>query len=445
MNAKLRLAGSLPLFALCVATSGRMIAADGLPIKNDPPRLLFSEQPAILVLIDGDPVYRAVKGTDLQRVINTKPFIIRDTAGIHYLKVLDGWMQAYMLTGIWSVAGVPPHGAEQAFQQAVAAKTVDPLDGASPDNPVETPKLDGGAPPAIFISTKPADLIVTNGPPRFAALDGTSLEFVENTTANVFKESTDDELYVLTSGRWFSAWTTDGPWQFVPSSELPADIAAVPDRSPKATVKASIAGTTQARDALIANAVPQMAKIDRHQTKLMPPIVDGSPKLQPIDGTGLSYVVNSPTPIIASNPPTEYYALEDGVWFVGASIGGAPGSWTVASSVPPAVYTIPPSSPLHYVTYVRVYDATADEVSVGYTPGYLGTVVGDGVVVYGTGYQYPPWIGTHWIGRPMTYGLGADMTYEPSSGWSFGFGFGWNARRRAAPVKNIYDRWRSAP
>ena len=119
------------------------------------------------------------------------------------MKVFDGWMEAYGLTGMWSVAGVPPRGGEQALQQAVASKTVDLLDGATPGRPGDTPKLDEGAGPTVFISTEPAELIVTDGPPRFATVEGTSLEYVENTTANVFKEPTDDELYVLASGRWF--------------------------------------------------------------------------------------------------------------------------------------------------------------------------------------------------------------------------------------------------
>ena len=38
------------------------------------------------------------------------------------------------------------------------------------------------------------------------------------------------------------------------------------------------------------------------------------------------------------------------------------------------IYTIPANSPLHYVTYVRVYGSTNEEVYVGYTPGYYGTV-----------------------------------------------------------------------
>jgi hypothetical protein len=46
-----------------------------------------------------------------------------------------------------------------------------------------------------------------------------------NTTTTVFKEPTDDELYVLVMDRWFRAWTTDGPWQFVPAERLPSDIA----------------------------------------------------------------------------------------------------------------------------------------------------------------------------------------------------------------------------
>jgi hypothetical protein len=219
-----------------------LIAQSASPIKNDLPTLLFAEQSALLVLIDGEPVYRPIQGSDLERIINTKPFIVRDTAGIHYMKLLDGWMEAYMLRGNWSVAGVPPRGADQALQQAVAARTVKLLNGATPGKPSDTPTLDDDTAPAIVISTEPAELIVTDGPPRFAAVEGTRLQYVANTTATVFKEPTDDELYVLTAGRWFRAWTFDGPWEFVPGRELPADIAAIPDNSPllrRSTAKAA--------------------------------------------------------------------------------------------------------------------------------------------------------------------------------------------------------------
>ena len=122
--------------------------------------------------------------------------------------------------------------------------------------------------------------------------------------------------------------------------------------------------------------------------------------------------------------PTSWYAVENGVWFTAAAPAGP---WAVATSVPSVIYTIPPSSPVHYVTYVKVYQSTPTTVTTGYTPGYYGTVVSNGTVVYGTGYAYPPYVGsTVWYGPPITYGSGVGITYTPWTGWTYGFGMGWS-------------------
>jgi hypothetical protein len=93
--------------------------------------------------------------------------------------------------------------------------------------------------------------------------------------------------------------------------------------------------------------------------------------------------------------------------------------------VPDAIYTIPAASPLHYVTYVRVYQATPQYVYVGYTPGYMGTVVSpSGTVVYGTGYSYSPWIGNVWYPAPVTYTVAAAPVYNAAVGFTFGFAVG---------------------
>lgn len=64
---------------------------------------------------------------------------------------------------------------------------------------------------------------------------------------------------------------------------------------------------------------------------------------------------------------------------------------------------------MHHVTYVRIYETTREVVKIGYTPGYTGTVVTpEGVVVRGTGYVYPPWIGSAYYPSPATYGVAAD-------------------------------------
>ena len=71
-----------------------------------------------------------------------------------------------------------------------------------------------------------------------------------------------------------------------------------------------------------------------------------------------------------------------------------------------------------------MYDATPTVVYVGYTPGYQGAIIYNGVVVYGTGYYYTPWIGTYWYGPPVTYGFGLAIGYSPWTGWAYGFGYG---------------------
>jgi hypothetical protein len=114
-----------------------------------------------------------------------------------------------------------------------------------------------------------------------------------------------------------------------------------------------------------------------------------------------------------------YYALKDGVWFAAPAPSGP---WIVATTVPAAIYTIPVNSPLHYVTYVQVYASTPQTVYVGYTPGYYGTVVApSSVVVYGTGYVYPPvYVGTYWYPPPATYGYGAGFGWGAVTGFAFG-------------------------
>ena len=131
----------------------------------------------------------------------------------------------------------------------------------------------------------------------FVPIAGTHLLYVANTTGNVFKLLTDQRTYVLISGRWFRAPSLDGPWQFVPADHLPPDFANIPDTSPKENVKASVPGTQQATEALIANSIPESTKVPRN-TQMQNPQIDGPPRFQPIAGTPLYYVVNSGTPII---------------------------------------------------------------------------------------------------------------------------------------------------
>src|SRR5216683_1142929 len=227
-------------------------------------------------------------------------------------------------------------------------------------------------------------------------------------------------IYGWLSNRSPIRWTCSRAWVRMRTalSRRSGDFGRIPDDSPKENVKASVPGTHQAEEAVIANEIPQTATVKRSgTTPNPPPTIDGPPKLEAIEDTPLQAVANASAPIIRADDG-QYYLVQNGLWFVSDSPNGP---WVVAASVPPSIYSIPPSSRLHYATYVYVYGSTPDVVYTGYTPGYLGVeIVPAGVVVYGTGYHYRPWIGGYWYPAPYTYGFGWGLAFTPWCGWSYG-------------------------
>jgi hypothetical protein len=394
--------------------------AKSVPVQNPVPQFVFSQTPAVLVTIDGDPAWRSVEGTSYQRVLNTRPLLLRDGSGTIYFHLFDGFLKASGLAGPWTAVTAVPPGIAKATADLGKSGAVDLMEGPTDEKTGKKPSLASGT-PGVIVVTQPTELIVTDGSADLETLQGTDLLYVKNTDANVFLDLTDQQTYVLVSGRWFKAPGFKGPWQYIAASDLPAGFTKIPDDSPKENVKASIPGTTQAKEALIATQIPQTAQVDRAKASYTPQL-PGTPDIKPIDGTQLKYVVNSSVPLIQV-PGGAWFALQKAVWFTAPTLQGP---WSVTAAVPSEIYSIPPSSPIYYATYVRIYDATPTTVTVGYLPGYTGAYVADGTVVYGTGYAYTPYIGTTvWYGAPVTYGYATDLAWTPWTGWAFGFGMGW--------------------
>ncbi len=410
-------ARALDLDRLEFALATLAVGAKGarVPLKNDPPGIFLASEPSLLVLVDGKPVLRRVPGTHLLRAINTRALILEDDdAHRFYLAVADRWMAAGSLDGPWELASSVPEGAEAARREALESKTADTWAG---EKELVTLLEDGRA-PKVFTSTEPAELIVTAGEPETAAIEGTNLVFVTNSDGDVFFDTGTSECYVLISGRWFRASSREGPWSYVPPEQLPADFARIPPSHPAAEVLACVPGTPQSREALAADALPETATVERSKALLEIPY-DGDPVVSPLDGTDLRWIENTPIPVVVVDDV--YFACDRGLWF---RAPGPRGPWRLADSVPAAVYEIPPSSPLHQITFVRVYEALGDTVSCGYTPGYLGACVARNSVVWGTGYRYHPWIKERWFGRPWTYGFGVGVRWNESWGWGVELGVG---------------------
>jgi hypothetical protein len=387
-------------------------------VQNNPPWVIISYSPAILVPIDGAPVLKPVPNSQFRRVINTRALILQGPSQNFYIHVYDGWLQSNAINGPWAQSLDLPPGIESVAQPLANSGAVDMLDGGAKANP--KPALASGV-PTIYTSQVPAELIVFKGQPDFQPVVGTQLLWAANTTSDVLIDITKNYYYVLISGRWFDSAALTGPWTFVPNNALPGDFARIPPQSLAGAVLPTVAGTPQAHEAAISNSIPQTATIPLTKGPTFTPNFDGPPQYLPIDGTSLSYVANSSEPVIQVAPDA-YFAVVAGVWFTSAQVTGP---WIIATSVPTVIYTIPPASPLYYVTYVRIYEATPQYVYVGYTPGYFGTVISPyGTVVYGTGYAYSPWIGTVWYPPPYTYGVAAAPVYNPWVGFTFGFAVG---------------------
>jgi hypothetical protein len=414
---------TMPLDALEASLAAAGIKPATVAVNNAPPQVLVSNTPAILVPIDGAPVWKPVPGdSSAQRVVNTRALIVKSGLDAQlYLHVYDGWLQAGSLAGPWTQGFIRPlvRSRLDAIAQSLGkAGTVDLLSGGA--NATTKPTLADGV-PAIFTSQVPAELIVFKGQPDFVPIVGTQLLWASNTTSDVLINTADSNYYALLAGRWFRAPALTGAWSFVASKDLPPDFARIPPQSLAGAVLPTVAGTPQAQAAVIENSIPQTATVPRKNGPTFTPNFDGPPQYSPIAGTTMSYVANSSEPIIQV-APNAYYAVVAGVWFTATQLTGP---WTIATSVPAVVYSIPPSSPVYYVTYARIYSYTPEYVYVGYTPGYLGTVVSpDGTVVYGTGYAYTPWIGSVWYPPPYTYYVAAQPVYNPYVGFTFGFAMG---------------------
>ncbi len=390
-------------------------SAQGL--KNDPPRVLFAEEPTVLVTLDGEPQLRDVEGAPLKLVVNTALFMVLDTRNNRYY--LSGgkkwWYEASDAKGPWRPIGGPPSDIADLAEQAAEAQK---------KNDQDTPENDGteaANPPRIVVATEPTELIVSEGKPSFKPVAGVGADLLsmENTESDVLLDVPTQNYYTLLSGRWFrSKALAAGNWTYVPPDALPSSFAKIPPDSDIGEMRASVPGTDEAEDAVLDAQIPQTTAVRRADARLDVQY-DGDPKFVEIEGTRTEYAINTPTSVLRI--AGRYYACENAVWYVADS---PTGPWLLADSVPSDdVDQIPPSVPVYNVKYVRIYDSTPDEVWVGYTPGYEGCYPWGGTVVWGTGWHYRPWVGpAFWWPRPYTWGFHAH--YTPWSGW--GFGVSWS-------------------
>jgi hypothetical protein len=384
--------------------------AKPVPVKTDPPSILVSTEPAVLLIVQGDPVLGPIKGINLKFVLNANWDLFFDFSATpkYYLLVDKLWLSASSLEGPWSAVSKLPAD----FSNFPDTEGWDHVKKAVPTASAASGKI-----PKVFFTKEPAELIVFAGPPKYEKIEGTQLLYATNTDDWVFTDSADGQIYYLVTGRWFRAPKLEGPWTYA-GDDLPEDFQRIPAHSNAGEVLASVPGTPECEDAILLAQVPVSAVVKRTEAESKVKVeYSGEPQFAPIEGTSLSYATNTSADVIKVED--KYYLGSNAVWFVSSA---PTGPWKICTEVPKVIYTIPPSSPLYHVTYVTVDSSTEDEVTCSYTAGYYGAYVAGvattGALVWGTGYYYSPYVytGPVPIYRPYyaTYGVAAG--YYPNAG-----------------------------
>ena len=230
--------------------------------------------PASLVVFDGEPVLRAdrrhhavIRGQhQLGRVHATR------RPKTWYLLNNGGWLAAPDAEG--SVDCRPARCRRRSRRCPPTRNFADVKKADS------RPRDHAGDAPTIFVSTTPAAIIVTDGPPQYVGDSRhVALQYVANTDAALFRDTA--AAASITScraaGSRHRASTARGRSR--PTS-LPPDFARIPPNGPRGFVLVSVPGTPQAQEALLEAQIPQQATLNRATAKL-DVVYAGAPQFVP--------------------------------------------------------------------------------------------------------------------------------------------------------------------
>ena len=151
----------------------------GAHFNNEPPKIIFATVPSVLVLIDGQPILRDVEGFPIKRVVNTPFVLLFDPTDSKYYLTGDAlWFVAADVKGPWQTLESPPAPVAAAAKKIAKAEVPTQVQAAT---------LKAETVPQIVVATEPTELIVADGAPQFAPLEGTDLLYLSNTGRDVFQ------------------------------------------------------------------------------------------------------------------------------------------------------------------------------------------------------------------------------------------------------------------
>jgi hypothetical protein len=209
-------------------------------------------------------------------------------------------------------------------------------------------------PPTIFVSTTPAIVLLVDGKPVLAPVQGTSLQYVVNTNWDLFFDRSN--YYLLSGKTWLQAKQLEGPWTV--TTKLPPDMAKLPANQNWGDVLRAVpppVGTQPAPKVWFAEKPAELI------------VFKGKPVYAEIPGTSLAYATNTESSVFLHHPDNQVYVLISGRWFRAGSLD-AP--WVYAGDNLPADFAkLPPGQPYSAaIVSVPGTQAASDAVLLSQVP-----------------------------------------------------------------------------
>ena len=187
--------------------------------------------------------------------------------------------------------------------------------------------------PVILLASQPSVLVTIDGAARLQENKKWGMDAVVNSPFTIVKDK-DGPFYLWGGGHWYSSPAATGPY---------APLTGKPERRLRKIEEEYESNhpekTTDMPDSVIPTIIVTTSPAELIQT-------NGAPNLQPIDGTSLLYVSNSPDNIFVDTQSQTYYILLSGRWYKSNALAAGNGwAYVPSDQLPPDFAKIPEGSP----------------------------------------------------------------------------------------------------
>jgi hypothetical protein len=194
------------------------------------PEVIAVTQPTELLWTQGPPQYAPLEGTELLYVKNTQSdMFLEMRSQLHYVLLSGRWYRKATGKGAWTSVSpdeLPPDfgrispSSEKQHVLASVAGTAQANDALLDTEIPQTVAIHPGSAPVLNV--------YYDGNPRFAGIEGSSVQYALNTPHSIFLA--ERRYYCCQNAIWYESGFATGPWNV--STRVPHDIYLIPPSCP---------------------------------------------------------------------------------------------------------------------------------------------------------------------------------------------------------------------